>query len=82
MLNINDHSPQFIGTPYRVSINDTEALGSLVFNVMATDADVGPDGNITYSIFDGNTGEMFWINPLVRFFVLFWSPGRGDWLEH
>ena len=66
VVNINDNSPRFQNTPYRKTINDTTPVDTWVYTVVATDGDIGPDGNITFSIFDGNTGGVFRIDAKVR----------------
>ncbi|XP_038061188.1 uncharacterized protein LOC119731947 isoform X4 [Patiria miniata] len=64
VVSINDNSPKFQDTPYRTGINDTTPVDTWVYKVVATDDDSGPEGNITYSILNGNTGGVFRIDPL------------------
>ncbi|XP_022080540.1 uncharacterized protein LOC110973761 [Acanthaster planci] len=64
VINVNDNSPRFQDTPYRTSINDTSPVDAWVYKVLATDDDAGPEGEVTYSIFDGNTGGVFRIDPV------------------
>ena len=46
----NDNPPVFQQSSYFASISESSSLGQLVLSVVATDADVGQNANITYSI--------------------------------
>ncbi|PIK59218.1 putative cadherin-23 [Apostichopus japonicus] len=63
VININDNNPRFEGAPYTFTISENVTTGTLAFIAVATDADLGPPGVVTYSIVDGNTDNVFWINP-------------------
>ncbi|XP_037090674.1 protein dachsous-like, partial [Pollicipes pollicipes] len=58
VLDENDHSPEFKGScyPLRVPENSEQAV---VHAVVAVDADSGRNGEIIYSITDGNVGNKF-----------------------
>lgn len=61
----NDNPPTFPEVTYRVSLTerDRNKRGEPVYRVFAYDRDLGANGNITYSIVDGNEDEKFAIDP-------------------
>ncbi|XP_015235244.1 PREDICTED: protocadherin Fat 3-like [Cyprinodon variegatus] len=61
----NDNSPTFPEVTYRISLpeRDRNKRGEPVYRVFAYDRDTGANGNITYSIIDGNGDEKFSIDP-------------------
>ncbi|CAB1458016.1 unnamed protein product [Pleuronectes platessa] len=61
----NDNPPTFPEVTYRISLpeRDRNKRGEPVYRVFAYDRDLGPNGNITYSIVDGNEDERFGIDP-------------------
>ncbi|XP_037070379.1 protein dachsous-like [Pollicipes pollicipes] len=61
VLDENDHSPEFNGSCYPLRIPENSDL-AVVHAVVASDADTGINGEITYSITDGNVGNKFSID--------------------
>uniref|UniRef100_A0A665TWY8 FAT atypical cadherin 3b n=1 Tax=Echeneis naucrates TaxID=173247 RepID=A0A665TWY8_ECHNA len=61
----NDNPPTFPEVTYRISLpeRDRNKRGEPVYRVFAYDRDLGTNGNITYSIVDGNSDEKFTIDP-------------------
>ncbi|KAM7374399.1 hypothetical protein PAMP_007056 [Pampus punctatissimus] len=61
----NDNPPTFPEVTYRISLpeRDRNKRGEPVYRVFAYDRDLGVNGNITYSIIDGNGDEKFSIDP-------------------
>ncbi|XP_045895570.1 protocadherin Fat 3 isoform X2 [Micropterus dolomieu] len=61
----NDNPPTFPEVTYRISLieRDRNKRGEPVYRVFAYDRDLGANGNITYSIVDGNEDEKFSIDP-------------------
>ena len=61
----NDNPPTFPEVTYRISLpeRDRNKRGEPVYRVFAYDRDLGPNGNITYSIVDGNDDDKFGIDP-------------------
>ena len=51
---INDNSPIFIPSSYSVTVLENVTINHLLITVNATDADVGPNSDITYNITTGN----------------------------
>lgn len=60
IIDTNDHSPEFV-TPCNATLPENPALGTEVVTLTATDADMGVNGEITYSLL--NT-SLFSIDPI------------------
>ena len=62
VIRVNEYTPTF--TPSTIAISKLEDIptGSVIATLNATDADSGPDGNITYVITSGNVNGVFGIN--------------------
>ena len=58
----NDNQPIFMPQVYNVSLSEKAPLNARVTTVAATDQDSGLNGEITYSITEGNTKNKFKIN--------------------
>ncbi|XP_065342021.1 cadherin-99C isoform X1 [Cloeon dipterum] len=50
---INDNAPQFLYTPYQVTVSELVPLEKEIFTVKATDGDSGVNGMIEYSVVPG-----------------------------
>ncbi len=59
----NDNSPRFTQDRYTSSVWESNSRGTYVTQVIATDADEGPNGIVTYSIVSGDSHNAFTINP-------------------
>ncbi|XP_023230562.1 cadherin-related tumor suppressor-like, partial [Centruroides sculpturatus] len=59
----NKHSPVFTALSYQVIIPENEPLHSEIVAVMATDSDSGLNGEVIYSITEGNDNQSFHIDP-------------------
>uniref|UniRef100_K7FLZ5 FAT atypical cadherin 2 n=1 Tax=Pelodiscus sinensis TaxID=13735 RepID=K7FLZ5_PELSI len=57
----NDNPPQFENVPYYTSVQEGMEPGDVLFQVFATDRDIGDNGAITYSL--AEFYEYFWIDP-------------------
>uniref|UniRef100_A0A8C5WUK5 Cadherin domain-containing protein n=1 Tax=Laticauda laticaudata TaxID=8630 RepID=A0A8C5WUK5_LATLA len=60
---VNDNPPVFDQISYEVIISELEPVNSRFFSVHASDKDSGTNGEITYSIIEGNTGDAFGVFP-------------------
>ncbi|XP_019377369.1 PREDICTED: protocadherin Fat 4, partial [Gavialis gangeticus] len=60
---VNDNSPVFDQLSYEVTILESEPVNSRFFKVQASDKDSGANGEIAYTITEGNTGDAFGIFP-------------------
>ncbi|XP_067423513.1 protocadherin Fat 2 [Emydura macquarii macquarii] len=58
---VNDNPPRFENVPYYTSVQDGTEPGDVLFQVSATDMDIGDNGAITYSL--AEFYEYFWIDP-------------------
>uniref|UniRef100_A0A8C4NQR0 FAT atypical cadherin 3a n=1 Tax=Dicentrarchus labrax TaxID=13489 RepID=A0A8C4NQR0_DICLA len=62
---INDHVPIFTNALYEGSVYESAAMGSAVVQVTALDKDKGRNAELHYSIDAGNTGDAFYIEPVL-----------------
>ena len=56
---INDNSPRFRESAYRVQISENTKRNSKIFTVSAEDIDAGRNGQVTYSLPNGNDQRIF-----------------------
>ncbi|XP_029367636.1 protocadherin Fat 4 isoform X1 [Echeneis naucrates] len=63
ILDENDNSPSFPKSSLSVDVLENMRIGELVASVTATDADSGPNADITYSITATNNHGTFSISP-------------------
>ncbi|XP_053317380.1 protocadherin Fat 4 [Spea bombifrons] len=66
---VNDNPPVFDQLSYEVTLLESEPVNSRFFKVHASDKDSGANGEITYTILDGNLGEAFGIFPDGQLYV-------------
>ncbi|XP_062329447.1 protocadherin Fat 4 [Osmerus eperlanus] len=62
ITDVNDNPPVFTASEYLASVPENSAVGTLVFQMEARDADSGTNAYITYSLVAGNT-DKFAVNP-------------------
>jgi hypothetical protein len=62
VTDVNDNAPVFKNDPYSADVAENAKIGHLVRTVIATDADSGYFGRVTYSITNGNSGKAFRID--------------------
>ncbi|XP_069781342.1 protocadherin Fat 4 isoform X2 [Narcine bancroftii] len=66
---INDHAPQFSRNVYSFDISEDTPPGSIVAAILATDADSGANGEITYMVEEDDDGTFF-LNSVTGVFNL------------
>ena len=59
---VNDNAPEFLNTPYAVSVAENATVGQSVFQVNATDADEGVNAELSYTLIGTGT-DKFEISP-------------------
>lgn len=62
IIDVNDNTPQFSRSPYMANVTEHAAEGTIVIRIIATDIDSGNNGEIIYSITDGNANNAFTID--------------------
>ena len=62
VTDVNDNSPVFNPTAYSMDLLENTTVLSFVLRVTATDADIGTNGAINYTIRSGNLGQAFEID--------------------
>lgn len=63
ILDINDNSPVFTKLAFSVTVLESLPIGSRFLNVTASDADVGENARLTFSIMSGNIANVMAIEP-------------------
>ncbi|XP_045887415.1 protocadherin alpha-6-like [Micropterus dolomieu] len=82
VLDVNDNVPVFTKPLYKTSITENVPLGAPVITVTATDADEGPNGEISYSLSSKDQDhvlETFQIDELTGLLTV---KGEIDFEEH
>nr|XP_014705694.1 LOW QUALITY PROTEIN: protocadherin beta-8-like [Equus asinus] len=66
VVDINDNAPEFEQPSYRVQIPEDSPIGFVIVTVSATDADIGANGEISYSLLQApeEISKTFEINPM------------------
>eukprot|EP00794_Sanderia_malayensis_P020074 gene20074-22044_t len=59
----NDNSPKFTKESSSITLKEDAPVGSFVFSFKAADSDSGVNGEISYSIANGNKNNRFFIDP-------------------
>ncbi|XP_074651233.1 protocadherin Fat 1-like [Tubulanus polymorphus] len=62
ITDLNDNAPQFDNPSYECAISDDAKRGQFVTMVTASDADSNDNGNLRFSIVDGNEQQTFFID--------------------
>lgn len=65
VIPVNDNPPMFQQSAFTIGIQESLLVGSLIGNIMATDADLAPHGDIRYSIIssDATASPTFELAP-------------------
>lgn len=59
VLDLNDNAPRFILDSYQKVISENATVDSQILRVTATDADSGTNGQVHYSLLNGNVNNTF-----------------------
>eukprot|EP00062_Callorhinchus_milii_P006047 gi/632946186/ref/XP_007888434.1/ PREDICTED: cadherin EGF LAG seven-pass G-type receptor 3 [Callorhinchus milii] len=62
LVDVNDHSPIFVSTPFQVSVLENAPLGHSVIHIQAVDADYGENARLEYRLTDTAPDTPFVIN--------------------
>uniref|UniRef100_A0A8C5P425 FAT atypical cadherin 4 n=1 Tax=Jaculus jaculus TaxID=51337 RepID=A0A8C5P425_JACJA len=65
VLDINDNSPIFAQSLYKVEISENTLTGTDIIQVFAADEDEGTNGQVRYGIIDGNAQQDFRIDSVM-----------------
>ncbi|XP_031427724.1 protocadherin gamma-C5-like isoform X13 [Clupea harengus] len=58
ILDVNDNAPTFSQSSYNVYMNENNIPGSIIYSVSASDADVGDNSKITYSVLESKVQDI------------------------
>ena len=62
VLDENDNPPRFLNNSFFVNVQEKLPAGTVVTSVTAKDIDAGNNGEVRYTIDQGNSGSVFQIN--------------------
>ncbi|XP_014251864.1 cadherin-related tumor suppressor [Cimex lectularius] len=62
IIDVNDNAPEFLRTPYKVQISEGSNIGTQVIRVFTDDADDGLNGDVFYTLSEGNEEGKFTID--------------------
>ncbi|XP_051166129.1 cadherin-related tumor suppressor isoform X1 [Leptopilina boulardi] len=62
ITDVNDNTPKFLRLPYRVQVSEGAAIGMQLLRVYTSDADESLNGDVFYSLEDGNQQGRFMID--------------------
>ncbi|KAL3265830.1 hypothetical protein HHI36_010026 [Cryptolaemus montrouzieri] len=62
VTDVNDNPPKFLRTPYKVQISEVSSLGTQVLRIYTSDADEELNGDVFYTITEGNEDGKFTID--------------------
>ena len=62
VLDENDNPPRFLNNSFFVNVQEKLPVGTVVTSVTAKDIDAGNNGEVRYTIDQGNSGSVFQIN--------------------
>ncbi|XP_043917634.1 protocadherin Fat 4 [Protopterus annectens] len=65
---INDHTPKFSRAVYSFDVPEDTTQGSIVAAILASDADFGVNGEITYCVDEDDEDGVFFLNPITGVF--------------
>ena len=64
LVDINDNSPQFVSEPSSISLPENTPINTFIIDASATDADLGANGEVSYSLTSDMSSLPFSIDPL------------------
>ncbi|KAK6626291.1 hypothetical protein RUM43_006598 [Polyplax serrata] len=59
----NVHSPEFIGFPLEIRVNESAPLGTKLATIQARDRDLGYNGKLVFGISSGDQDSVFRVDP-------------------
>ncbi|XP_063532868.1 cadherin-related tumor suppressor [Cydia strobilella] len=62
ITDVNDNSPMFVRTPYKVEVSEGASVGASIMRVYSTDADEGLNGDIYYKLIGGDDMDNFMLD--------------------
>ena len=63
LLDINDNSPQFADEPSSISLPENIPINTFILDASATDADLGANGEVSYSLTSDTSSLPFSVDP-------------------
>ncbi|XP_053325600.1 cadherin EGF LAG seven-pass G-type receptor 3 [Spea bombifrons] len=81
VVDVNDHAPIFVSTPFQVSVLENVPLGHSVIHIQAVDADYGENARMEYKLTGGKSDTPFVINSATGWITVSGSLDR-ETVEH
>ncbi|XP_069499437.1 cadherin EGF LAG seven-pass G-type receptor 3 isoform X2 [Ambystoma mexicanum] len=81
VVDINDHAPIFVSTPFQVSVLENAPLGHSVIHIQAVDADYGENARMEYKLTGLSTDTPFVINSATGWITVSGALDR-ETVEH
>ncbi|XP_029453376.1 LOW QUALITY PROTEIN: cadherin EGF LAG seven-pass G-type receptor 3 [Rhinatrema bivittatum] len=76
VMDINDHTPIFVSTPFQVSVLENAAVGHSVIHIQAVDADYGENSRMEYKLTGVSPDTPFVINSATGWITVSGSLDR------
>ncbi|KAL0966342.1 hypothetical protein UPYG_G00294100 [Umbra pygmaea] len=77
LSDVNDNPPRFTQSMWSFSVSELAVLGAEVGRISATDADLGDNAKLEYTILEGETGDTFNISGTNQEAVITLNKGCG-----
>ncbi|XP_069062320.1 cadherin EGF LAG seven-pass G-type receptor 3 [Pleurodeles waltl] len=81
VVDINDHAPIFVSTPFQVSVLENAPLGHSVIHIQAVDADYGENARMEYKLSGVSANTPFVINSATGWITVSGALDR-ETVEH
>nr|XP_033782493.1 cadherin EGF LAG seven-pass G-type receptor 3 [Geotrypetes seraphini] len=81
IIDINDHAPIFVSTPFQVSVQENAALGHSIIRIQAVDADYGENSRMEYKLTGVSPDTPFVINSATGWITVS-GPLDRESVEH
>ncbi|XP_074952154.1 cadherin EGF LAG seven-pass G-type receptor 3 isoform X1 [Phalacrocorax aristotelis] len=81
VVDINDHAPIFVSTPFQISVLENAPLGHSVIHIQAVDADYGENSRLEYKLMGVSADTPFVVNSATGWITVS-GPLDRESVEH
>nr|XP_009686574.1 PREDICTED: cadherin EGF LAG seven-pass G-type receptor 3 [Struthio camelus australis] len=81
VVDINDHAPIFVSTPFQISVLENAPLGHSVIHIQAVDADYGENSRLEYKLMGVSADTPFVVNSATGWITVS-GPLDRELVEH
>uniref|UniRef100_A0A8C6UIX8 Cadherin 24, type 2b n=1 Tax=Neogobius melanostomus TaxID=47308 RepID=A0A8C6UIX8_9GOBI len=82
LTDVNDSPPRFTQSTWSFSVSELAIPGAEIGRISATDADLGENARLAYTILEGESGDTFNITAVNQEAVITLNKVRGDGFTH